>query len=39
VVEYWSTGVLEQWSLAGSAIVNRITPILHHSDTPTLPVV
>ncbi len=27
---------MEQWSLAGSAIVNRIIPVLQHSITPPL---
>jgi len=27
---------MEQWSLAGSAIVNRIIPLLQHSITPPL---
>jgi hypothetical protein len=27
---------MEQWSLAGSAIVSRIIPLLHYSITPLL---
>ncbi len=27
---------MEQWSLVGSAIVNRIIPVLQHSITPPL---
>jgi hypothetical protein len=27
---------MEQWSLAGSAILSRIIPVLQHSNTPVL---